>query len=510
MTATITHPNRPAGTAPGPGDRIDGRPWWRRPIVLLAAVAVFHGVIPLLVLGAHQGFGIDESVYLSQINAHVPAGVFSAPRARGTTLVAAPITLLTNSVVAVRVWLAVLSAVCLFLAYRPWLRLRPGAGVPTAALLFSSIWSVVYYSFEAMPNEWVAFAVLAATGYTLQFMRDGRYRRLIWVGLALAVTALFRPSDAGFAALGLGVACVLVDAPVRRRVWAVAVVAVGTAVGTAEWVIEARSSFGGTVARIHAAQAEQGGGGLRFSGLAQVRTLAGPLLCRSGCTASASFVFWLWWVVGGVLLVLAVAFGRRRWRLGDELFPLVVGLATAAQYLLTVAYAAPRFLIPTYALLALPCASAVVGLLTRVGLGGGVRRPRARLVLTGAVVAALGAQLAVQGDVLVNHIKPATASYNTWMNADAARLEALGVRAPCILLGQPAWNQALAYRAGCTNTPNRTLAVQRAIARGTHVVWLGPGAPPARYAAISRRVRLPAQTPHTTFRAYLILGSGSS
>jgi hypothetical protein len=39
----------------------------------------------------------------------------------------APVTLLTPSVTAVRVWVAVLSGIALFAAFRPWLRLQDGS-----------------------------------------------------------------------------------------------------------------------------------------------------------------------------------------------------------------------------------------------------------------------------------------------------------------------------------------------------------------------------------------------
>ena len=485
-------------SGPGPS-----RPWWRQPIWALAAVAVAHGMAPIVLLGPHWGFGIDETIYLSQLNAHVPAGLFSAPRARGTTFVAAPVTELTSSVTVVRFWLAALSAVGLFLAYRPWLRIRGGYVVPVGALLFTSVWPVVYYGFEAMPNEWVAFAVLAATGHVIAFLRDGRTRHLVWIVLAMALTALFRPSDAGFATAGLVIACIVIEAPRRLRLLAAAAAVAGTLLGVAEWVIEAFTSFGGPAARVHAAQAEQGGGGLHFSGLAQARSLAGPLLCRAGCHADAPVIFRLWWALGAALIVAAVVRARHRLRQGPELAVVLVALATAAQYVLTVGYAAPRFLIPAYALLALPCAYALVGLLARA------RRGRTRTVLAGALLAVLLAHLAVQVDVVLVHVKPPVARFDHRMRADAAALHALGVRRRCIVLGQPGDNEALAYAAGCSNVPTRAASVRRLRALGRDVVWLGPTPPPARYGSGWRRVVLPWPGAGTAQVAYVALASRS-
>src|SRR5687768_12703406 len=171
---------------------------WRRPAAWLIVVAVVHAVAPLLLMGPRWWFGVDETVYLSQINSFVPAGGFSAPRARGMTLIAAPVTLLTPSVTAVRVWVAVLSGIALFAAFRPWLRLQDGFVTPIAALLFSSIWSVIYYSFEIMPNEWVAVTALASCGYLLLFLKEGQARHVIAASVALGLVALLRPLDAAY------------------------------------------------------------------------------------------------------------------------------------------------------------------------------------------------------------------------------------------------------------------------------------------------------------------------
>ena len=340
-------------------------PWWRRPGVLLAAVALVHAALPLALLGRHWFIGIDESVYLSQLNAHVPPGGFSAPRARGSTLLAAPVTLLTASIPAMRVWTSLLSGVGLYLAFRPWLRLREGYVVPLAAALFASIWSVTYYGFQVMPNEWVGFAVVGACGSLLRYLLDGRWTSLAGAALAMVAAALLRPSDAAFAVLALGAVCLLARVPWRRRLTGVVVLGAGTALGVAEWVIEAYTSYGGLHARLHAAEVEQGGSGLYFSLGAQSRVLAGPLLCRTGCHASAAIAYRLWWVAAALLVVMALATLRRRRPILD-LAPIALGVVTAAQYVFTVGYAAPRFLIPSYAALALPVATGMAALVRSV------------------------------------------------------------------------------------------------------------------------------------------------
>jgi hypothetical protein len=476
---------------------------WRRPGTWLAVVAVLHAASPLVLLGAHWWFGIDETVYLSQINAYVPAGGFSAPRARGTTFVAAPVTMLTTSVAAIRIWVAAVSGAGLYLAFRPWLRLYHGYVVPLAALLFATVWSVIFYGFAVMPNEFVALAAVGACGCLLRFTTEGRRRHLVGVGIATALIGLLRPSDAAYAGVALLVSCVVLRASWRRRVAAAAAVSVGALAGVADWVIEARTSYGGVATRIHAAQAENGGGGLHFAGAAQARALAGPVLCRGSCHVSAGIAYQLWWIVLSVLVVAGVAFARRQGRLAPTLVPTCVGLSMAAQYVFTVTYAAPRFLIPAYALLSLPAASGAVEI---------VRRARSgvpRTVLVSGLGAILVAHAAVQVHVLTGLIAPHARITGAEIVADAEQLHDVGVRGPCLVLGSPVDNQDLAYATGCSNVPRGATAVRDRVEDGSRVVWLNQAPPPRSYSARWHAVQLPGGTPSITQRVYISVGPSS-
>lgn len=459
------------------------------------AIAVLHALSPLLLLGVHFWFGYDETVYLSQLNAHVPPGLFSAPRARGATFLAAPVTLLTSSVDAVRLWVTTLSGVGLYLAFRPWLRLRSGYAVPLAALLFSTVWTTVYYGFEVMPNEWVAFGIVAACGHLLRYLdgdggerddgeRDGGSGRgqLVGVAVAMAIAALLRPSDALCAAVPLVVGCAVVHGTVRRRAAAAGALVLGSVAGSLEWVIEAYVSFGGLGRRIALAQAEQGGSGLHFAGAAQARALAGPLLCRAGCHADAPLVFRLWWVVLVALVLAAVGTARRGGSVRLDVLPVAVGLALAAQYVFTVTYAAPRFLLPTYAALSLPAAAAAL----RIVHGVRGRRPRRALATAG--VAVLVGHMAVQLDVLVRRVGP-SATEGARVTAGEVRLMRHdGIGRPCLLLT----DQNLAYAAGCTNTPRVPDAVRDELEDGTRVVWIRATRPSSRFYGVQwSRLELP-------------------
>lgn len=485
--AVTPTPVPPAGP-PAPAAPVEDReraatPWWRRPGVLLAAVAVVHAALPLALLGWHWFIGIDESVYLSQINAHVPPGGFSAPRARGSTFIAAPVTLFTDSIPAMRVWTSLLSGVGLFLAFRPWLRLRPGYVVPLAAAMFASIWTVTYYGFQVMPNLWLGYAVVGACGSLVWYLLGGRWTALAGVAAAMAFAALLRPSDAAFAAVPLGLVCLLTRVPWRRRLVALALLAVGTVAGIAQWVIEAYTTYGGLHARLHAAEAEQGGSGLYFSAGAQARALAGPLLCRGGCHANAALIYRLWWVAAAVLIVVAVVTIRRR-RPVLELAPLALGAAMAAQYVFAVGYAAPRFLVPAYAAAALPAASGAAALVRAVP------RPRLRFAVAGAMLAVLAAHAVLQLHVISAFIEPGGRISGNRTVSSASVLRRHGLHDPCVVVGQTSSNGPLAYVLRCSNRKPDAATLLADVRGRTQVVWLRNTPPSSHWGVRWTKVRL--------------------
>jgi hypothetical protein len=381
-------------------------------------------------------------------------------------------------------WTAALSGVGLFLAFRPWLRLHRPDVVVLAAVLFSSVWTVIFYGFTVMPNEWVALATVTASGYLLLFVVSDRHRDVGALCASMVVIALLRPSDALYVGAALVICCALLRGPGSRRVRAVIAVAVGAVVGSADWVIEAYTTYGGLSARIHAAQAEQGGGGLHFSGIAQARALAGPVLCRYGCQGHSADVYRLWWIPVAALVVVGIATAGPG-RYARQVVPTVVGLAVGAQYILTVPYAAPRFLIPTYAALSLPAAAGALRLVTSIPSSAG-RRAVGAVFLAGLIT-----HLVIQLSVITTFIKPAAESLSLQTQSRAALLHGLGVQAPCIILGEPLDNQNLAYALRCTNPRVAQTSIPAALRHGVHIVWLRDSPPPHSDGAHWHRVRLP-------------------
>jgi hypothetical protein len=330
--------------------------------IALIAVCILHALSPIAFLGLHSALGYDEAVYISQINPHVPAAFFTAPRARGMTLLTAPASYLSPSLAVMRVWLSLLSGAGLFMAFVPWLRLRRGAVMPVAALLWSSLWISIYYGYEAMPNQYVAFGATAATGWLILVMRRPSRRHLGYVGLSLAFVALMRPTDCCFLVAALVVGVVFTrTASARHRATVLAVMALGMGAGMADWIVEAYARFGGPRARLRMASAENTGG-LHWSLGKDMRNLAGPILCRQRCNVTAPVDARLWWFALVPLVAIGLVAAYRQGFARMHLLATASALAIASEYAITIGYSSPRFLEPSYLLLALPVAEGVVWL----------------------------------------------------------------------------------------------------------------------------------------------------
>jgi hypothetical protein len=199
--------------------------------------------------------------------------------------------------------------------------------------------------------------------------------------------------------------------------------------------------------------------------------LAGPTLCRNGCHAHAPLPYQLWWVALGGFALIGIIHAQRVRHSRAEVAAAVLALVLAVQYVFTVTYAAPRFMLPSYALLSIPCAA---GLITCVRAAGS-RPARAAVVALTAIGALAHAALQVQ--VIVTRLKPSESrAYHTYL-ADGRRLARHGLHRPCLVLGSAAVDQ-IAYATGCTNVPADPTQARGAAEHGTGIVWLLTAAPP--------------------------------
>ncbi|WP_413755919.1 hypothetical protein [Streptomyces sp. MMBL 11-3] len=419
------------------GPDTGGRGW---PAVAATAFALAQ----LVLVRPGMGLGWDETVYVSQVGGDAPAAFFSAPRARGVSLLVAPIASWSSSTPLLRVFLALLAGLGLYLALRAWRGLFPARVLGAAGALFATLWVTLFYGPQAMPNLWVALGALACTGCFLRARADVRDRAALWgVAAGAALMSWMRPTDAVWISLPL--VAVLVHDRGRRRPALWAALAAGLGSGAAEWITEAYLAFGGPAARLADASAIQGGLGWNVAVLDQLRSLRGQSLCRP-CDGSVPPAWVIaWWFVLPLLAALGLAVAVRARRTAPTLLPLACAATAAVPYLLLIGYAAPRFLLPFYALLAVPAADALVHLVTAPPRG---RRPVA------AVLVALGlaAHLTVQYVVLDATVTRTTAAHHDWART-AAELRRLGVRPPCLLTGHRAI--PIAHLAGCRSVQTR-------------------------------------------------------
>ncbi|MFE9453678.1 hypothetical protein [Streptomyces sp. NPDC006739] len=442
---------------------------------LLVTVAALFTLAQLLLVRPGMGLGWDETVYVSQNSAHAPAAFFSAPRARGVSLLVAPVTSWSSSTPLLRVYLAVLSGLALFLALRAWRGLFPVRVLALAGGLFASLWVTLFYGPQAMPNYWVAVGALAAAGHLLRARADRSDRAALWGLVASgALMAWMRPMDAVWATLPL-----LALALLRRLRRPLAALLTGLAAGAAEWVIEAYVSYGGLARRLSDGSAIQGGLGWHLALTDQVRSLGGRTLCRPCTGALPNPVVTVWWFVLPLLALLGLVLAVRARRRAATVVPLACAATAAFPYLFMIGYAAPRFLLPAYALLAIPAADALLHLATAP--------PRAwRPVAVTLVTLGLAAHVTVQLAVVRHLVRRTTADHAAWART-AAELHHLGVTPPCLLTGDEAL--PIAFYTGCASADtagpnaNSTDTAIAATARSGPVAVLVPqGSRPPAYA----------------------------
>ena len=233
-----------------------------------------------------------------------------------------------------------------------------------AGALFAGLWPTLFYGPAAMPNLWCALGALAATGWVVRAVRGAAGPvETAGAGAAVALVALMRPADGFWLALPLALAVTLV--PGRRRPRLCAALAGGLAAGCAPWTAEAFAHYGGLAARLYRAGEIQGGLGWNVAVDDHLRALAGRTLCRPCDVGWESPGTAVWWVALPLLAAGGILAARRAGRGATALLATATGVSMAVPYLFLVEYAAPRFLLPAYALLAVPVAEYLVHLFTR-------------------------------------------------------------------------------------------------------------------------------------------------
>jgi len=317
------------------------------------------------------------------------------------------------------------------------------------------------------------------------------------LGAAIAVTSLMRPSDAVWLSIPMVVALLL------RRAWRRASLAGvlfgGLAVGLAPWVVESYLRYGGLLARLRRSGQVEGGFGLHFPFVDQLKSQSGRLLCRP-CTGGWSHPVTSIWLLVLPLVVAACAVMATRTRRGATAWlPLACAATAAIPYLVLVNYAAPRFLLPTYALLAIPIADLLAAMIRGAP-------PARRPAIIALVAVCLAGHLTIQYAVAWHTIrKTATGSQDRTRIAHA--LHRLGVRAPCLVTGDQ--DIPIGFAAGCqavdvsgNNANTTTQAIMAASASMPVAVIVTANASPPAYAARWRSETVPGLAGPTAVRIY--------
>ncbi len=414
----------------------------------LLAAAVLFTAAEFAVAPLRLPLGWDEITYIAQTSAHASPVVMPPIHSRGPGLLAAPVTLLTTSVVVLRAWLALLSGAGLFLALLAWRRLRPGPVLALTVVIIGGLAVTQLSAVEVMPDWWEAIGALAVTGLFLQAVTTG-LTRLVAVLLAAGVffLMLVRWQDAVFLTVPLVAGAVVV--PAWRCRGTLAALAAGLAAGAAEWAGEAWLFYGGPAGRVRLAAREPPTFGLYFSLFHLLRNLTGA---PRDCPRWVHPWLGVWWTA---LLVLAILGILTAWRTrpaapdtpaapaavpatrATAAVPAACAVTLLAAYSVFDNYAIPRYLLPVIVLAAIPAADAIAWLVAP-------RRWQAAALPLVAVFLLAG--LITQHYVLRGQAARTGHLDARWV-AQAEYLHRLGVRPPCIT---GPGHLPVAYYLGCT------------------------------------------------------------
>jgi hypothetical protein len=410
-----------------------GSAWW------LAFVGGLLVLAELTLTPLRTPLGWDEITYIAQTSLHGSPILMPPAHSRGAGLLAAPVTLVTTSVVVLRVWMALLSGAGLFLALLCWRGLRPARVLALAGVVLGSLAVTLLSGTQVMPNLWEALGALALAGLFLQAISgrmDGK-TVLPLIGAVVFFLFLVRYQDALLilAPLVAGLAVL----PAWRHRGVLAAIGAGLLAGVIEWLGESYAFYGGPASRLREAASQPPKLGLYFSLRDQLRVLDGPWYCKAGgCPGWRYPGLTAWWLALVVLVIVGITAGRRLWSPSSGSC-VASAAAVLVGYAIGVPIAAPRYLLPVLALLSVPAADGMAWLGTRL---------RWRFAAIAAVSAFVLAGVVSQYFVQRTEVRGTEISSRLWQ-LEASDLHELGVRPPCVVGGP---GTPVAYYLGCSLT----------------------------------------------------------
>ena len=346
----------------------------RRNAALVWAAGALFGVLVWIATDFARPLSGDEMAALRPLG---PAADAGAAAWRGVALgaVGLPVSSWDAPVWVVRAYFALLSSLALVAAFRRWA--RPAGKVAwTAAAVFAASWVPLASGGTVQPHLFAALSAVLAAGFTMRWCIERDRGALVGIGGGVALTAAFTPLSG--VALATGLAVVIVVWVRRRALPGLVSAAAGVLLGLLPWLIEAELRFGGVRGRLRVTDPSA-------TAVQYLRLVDGPL--RGGPDGWPGSAAVIWVVVLAVLAATGIL--QRRWnhRRNASLVGVTVSAVLVLPYLLLVAPADARFLLPAYALLAVAIAAGLLDLWHIVG-----RRIRSPLVTAG-LVAVMGAAL---------------------------------------------------------------------------------------------------------------------
>jgi hypothetical protein len=324
----------------------------RRALYAVIALVAAWIVAAIVLVPLRRAFAWDEAVYFAKAAPDLPTITWAAERDIGFPALLWPVVAAGGTLVAARLELLLLAGLLAVGAYAPWAT-RMGSAAPAAALLFLTTWPALFYGTELYPHLVVALAIVGALGSVAVALQTGR-RPPVFAALAFtAFAGCIRPADV---LLVVAVAVPVTFALERKQSVAPLVGLLGgTAVGCVAWIVEAYLVFESPIARWNEAFGRTPDRDAR-------RGLLTALAHRGldADLASTPIVAGVLWVVLlGALAVAGTVVGWRRGQRSALLPALLAATVVALAYGIYWSDTGARFLIPAFALAAVPAGFAL-------------------------------------------------------------------------------------------------------------------------------------------------------
>ena len=337
------------------------RPLGRDSVFWLFLVSLAFLAAELTPALLHMPLGADEITYIARTSVRVSQVSLPPVHGQGAGLLAAPVTLFTQSLTIIRAWMSVLSAIGLFLSVLCWRGLRPLWVLALGELILASLAIAQNSGVQIYPDWWGALGTLALTGLFLQAVNGTMRNRLVlpFIAVASMVIVLMRPQNIVFLMGPVILSALIVKRWRHLRVFVA--MGFGVAIGCLEWIAGAYLWYGGLLERIQLAGQEPPPLGFYFALGTQIKVLNGPWYCTPpGCTSFAAPGEPVWWIAFLAIGVLGFWVGWKRGVMrASAVLAGVTALWVFLLYSFLVPFGAPRYIVPSLALLAILAADAI-------------------------------------------------------------------------------------------------------------------------------------------------------